>query len=505
MRFCEECGARLEDDAKFCEECGAEQEPFVEVEISVTANEDSEYGFCEECGARIKFTDKFCEGCGTVIGQQESVTQIEEAQKEAVPKSADIKQDANVFVPIKSEPAPAISEINASQNSGRKKGVRFLWIPVAMLVLVAVMAGGYFIGQRNGNNQNVVQSANNNGNEVIESNSEDKEDVVEDENKGQQPNESVVPTSESVITPTVAVTPTEKPESPAGKPIFMGYRAVDYIGCVVTIETPDGLELVIDTISATAYISDGEHYLEFAYVKKYNSGANIYYPEEVVSAMAPIDGDEVIICLEENGVNVRWVYHYNGQTDVYYDGWVSKDYIDCIGKYARYLSNSLKYYGSIATGDNKYNPGKQPFEKITDGKMLEVEYSGDDKEKLALGLTYNHELDILRMEFYDYEQDAYLCGYAEGQMYYEEDAIYYLQPIYAEAGIYWEEIPYTVENGAKKYDLTGYDIYCEVRMKVFEEGISLYWSVHEDGTERIYYDDFFEVRYMQRKAYIQHY
>ena len=99
MRYCEECGARLEDDARYCEECGAEQEPFVEVETSVTTNEDSEYGFCEECGARIKFTDKFCEGCGTVIGQQESVTQIEEAQKEAVPKSADIKQDANVFVP----------------------------------------------------------------------------------------------------------------------------------------------------------------------------------------------------------------------------------------------------------------------------------------------------------------------------------------------------------------------------------------------------------------------
>ena len=34
MRFCEECGAPLEDDAKFCEECGTPVEP-------LTADEDS--------------------------------------------------------------------------------------------------------------------------------------------------------------------------------------------------------------------------------------------------------------------------------------------------------------------------------------------------------------------------------------------------------------------------------------------------------------------------------
>ena len=42
-------------------------------------------------------------------------------------------------------------------------------------------------------------------------------------------------------------------------------------------------------------------------------------------------------------------------------------------------------------------------------------------------------------------------------------------------------------------------------MNVTEEGISLYWSVYEDGAEKVFYDDFFEVKYMQRKAYIQHY
>ena len=60
-------------------------------------------------------------------------------------------------------------------------------------------------------------------------------------------------------------------------------------------------------------------------------------------------------------------------------------------------------------------------------------------------------------------------------------------------------------DGEKQYDLFRYDIYCEVRMNVTEEGISLYWSVHEGGEERVFYNDFFEVRYMQRKAYIQHY
>ena len=85
MRFCEECGAQLEDGAKFCEECGAEQEeivvasvqgqaPAMAAEAEDSIGETSDYGFCEECGAKIRLTDAFCEACGTAIEQQEKDT-----------------------------------------------------------------------------------------------------------------------------------------------------------------------------------------------------------------------------------------------------------------------------------------------------------------------------------------------------------------------------------------------------------------------------------------------
>ena len=35
MKFCEECGARLEDDAKFCEECGAVVEGYSEEIVNI--------------------------------------------------------------------------------------------------------------------------------------------------------------------------------------------------------------------------------------------------------------------------------------------------------------------------------------------------------------------------------------------------------------------------------------------------------------------------------------
>lgn len=495
MRFCEECGARLEDDAKFCEECGAEQESLVGKTTSVTTNEDSEYGFCEECGARIKITDKFCEVCGTVIGQQEAVTQG--FQKEAVLESADIKQAANISAPIKSEPLPDNTEIKASQNPGRKKGVRFLWIPVAIVVLVAVMAGGYFIGQNSGGKQNSVQSADNMDNAPTPVSTEEPVAIIT-QTEIPTATPTIIPTTIPTVTPTVV--PSEDPKAEGfGKSIFEGYRAGEHIGSKIRMDGPNGVSLFLDSTAkplANGYITDGNHYFEFEFI----AGNVICYPEHFSEGdILLVNSDVLRIELSENGAYVYWGYVQNGQTEVYYKGNVSMSDAECIGEYIRVYSNSLKYFESsdkVLTAN--------PFQKVIDGTVLEVAYSGDD-EKLGFGFVYNHEIDVLHMELYCHEEEAYLYGYANGQIYYEEDTVYYLAPVYEEDGVYWDEIPYMVTDGEKKYNLTGYDIYCEVRMMVFEDGISLYWSAHENGLERVFYDDFFDSKHMQRKAYVKHY
>lgn len=82
MRFCEECGAQLEDDARFCEECGTEV-VILEEEDEVTAGEEKEEEpvalFCEECGAKLEPGVRFCEECGTPVG---GIVEVVEAVEE---------------------------------------------------------------------------------------------------------------------------------------------------------------------------------------------------------------------------------------------------------------------------------------------------------------------------------------------------------------------------------------------------------------------------------------
>lgn len=55
MKFCEECGVQLSENAKFCSSCGNPCE-------IIEAVEKGE--FCESCGSKLEDDDLFCPECG---------------------------------------------------------------------------------------------------------------------------------------------------------------------------------------------------------------------------------------------------------------------------------------------------------------------------------------------------------------------------------------------------------------------------------------------------------
>ena len=66
MKFCENCGNKIEDGASFCENCGAEI-PREEVVTFSSKKSNDEVLFCEECGSKLEPGAEFCENCGAKV------------------------------------------------------------------------------------------------------------------------------------------------------------------------------------------------------------------------------------------------------------------------------------------------------------------------------------------------------------------------------------------------------------------------------------------------------
>jgi len=212
MRFCEECGAQLEDEAKFCEECGAEQESLtieaVQVQESIKAAEqeiiienDSEYGFCEECGAKIKLTEKFCEECGTAIEQIKSITSNIAVQGMTGGQPNLVEPEKVAPVQVEEVPKQITAENEKLNTPIRKKGVSAIWVAIIIVVILAGIAGGYFISKNSDKEQKTTQ-------------------IVDNKNNNDNITQSVTPTSELVASgsvptsePTATSTPTPLPTS----------------------------------------------------------------------------------------------------------------------------------------------------------------------------------------------------------------------------------------------------------------------------------------------------
>jgi len=213
MRFCEECGAQLEDDAKFCEECGAEQESLtieaVQVQESIKAAEqeiiienDSEYGFCEECGAKIKLTEKFCEECGTAIEQIKSITSNIAVQGMTGGQPNLVEPEKVAPVQVEEVPKQITVENEKLNTPIRKKRVSAIWVAIIIIVILAGIAGGYFVRKNIGTEEQentLVADSMNNDDSIPETLTPTSEFVEQE----------LVPTSE----PTASSTPMPKPTS----------------------------------------------------------------------------------------------------------------------------------------------------------------------------------------------------------------------------------------------------------------------------------------------------
>lgn len=238
MRFCEECGAQLEDDARFCEECGTEVVHLEEEDAVTNAPEENAEPvalFCAECGAKLEPGVRFCEECGSPVEveteeeiseapvedaeevtEENSVPKVEEEPVEEQPEeepefeadseeveeeiigeeaTAEIKEAAVEEIPeeaVEETPEEPVveKEETVSQPKNKLVGVLIAIIGVLLVVIVALVLLGL-----NKSGQNDKQKETEAGNNVI---------VGED-------NVEVTPTPEIIVTATPEPTATTKP------------------------------------------------------------------------------------------------------------------------------------------------------------------------------------------------------------------------------------------------------------------------------------------------------
>lgn len=95
MRYCENCGAELRDNAKFCSSCGSSCE-IVAAEKKVR--------FCENCGSKLKGDDLFCPECG------ETCCTLEEYESRQIDSIE--SAEARVSIPSDSDNIESSSSIN---------------------------------------------------------------------------------------------------------------------------------------------------------------------------------------------------------------------------------------------------------------------------------------------------------------------------------------------------------------------------------------------------------
>lgn len=74
MKYCDQCGAQLNDNAKFCSTCGTPVAPAIEV---------ARVPVCKNCGEQIEDGDSFCANCGEPCNsiesyEKQSMTNIDE-------------------------------------------------------------------------------------------------------------------------------------------------------------------------------------------------------------------------------------------------------------------------------------------------------------------------------------------------------------------------------------------------------------------------------------------
>lgn len=480
MRFCEECGAQLEDDVRFCEECGAEQE-------SIIAEQESEI-VTEETVIESE-NNNVLNRSSAVMGQVSQVSQESHIQEN------------NVVTDKTNEKHPEIK--------ARKKGKWKLAIAVICVLLLAGMAG-FLFGKYNSVGQNVSQT-DGKGDDTISA----ETTLASKPTSAPKPTATPTPgpTATSMPKPTATATPVPKPTAtptPIPKPtatptpspiisVFEGFLLGERESSVWQIETSDGIHLTLndDPMARIGVIWDEEHRFEFPFdeiIVGSMDAERIYTFYGAEGYVNPGNGryDELQLSFTDESVSIYWAYHFGQTVEVYYDNVVSVEYATCTSDYVSYGKQTMEVSDvtvEIQESDNL-------FQSVESGEIVWVDLYADMEDEISMRLQYNAEYWFTNIELYGYDEAVHMNGTITKEIHYDTEECCYIVPRFAEGPDFW---------GEPLQDLSEYDTYYEVKLNVSEEGIQLRWTLCEDDVEKVLYDGMIDVEYIERRVKIRHY
>ena len=468
MRFCEECGAQLEDDVRFCEECGAEQE-------SIIAEQESEI-VTEETVIESE-NNNVLNRSSAVMGQVSQVSQESHIQEN------------NVVTDKTNEKHPEIK--------ARKKGKWKLAIAVICVLLLAGMAG-FLFGKYNSVGQNVSQT-DGKGDDTISA----ETTLASKPTSAPKPTATPTPgpTATSMPKPTATATPVPKPTAtPTPSPIisvFEGFLLGERESSVWQIETSDGIHLTLndDPMARIGVIWDEEHRFEFPFdeiIVGSMDAERIYTFYGAEGYVNPGNGryDELQLSFTDESVSIYWAYHFGQTVEVYYDNVVSVEYATCTSDYVSYGKRAMEVSDATAAT----HKSDDLFEYGENGELTYVDLYADLEDEISIRLSYNAGIGISVIDLYEYSEFVHMSGVVTSGICYGTATCYYIVPRFAEGPDFW---------GEPLQDLSEYDTYYEVKLNISEEGFQLCWTLYENAVEKVLYDGMIDVELMERRVRIR--
>ena len=443
MRFCEECGAQLEDGVKFCEECGAEVEELVIDEVPVEKTDIEE----------------------TV--EAENMVQPAVQKEKTVPK-AESK-------PVKS-------------GKPMKKGLLFGIIGAVLVVILAVVLIIVLGGEKEDDSGSQKEKDKQVEEDISEKDAEEKQDADDEENKDNPTGDSTVEEQEEKVS------------------IFDVGFGGEFSGGTYAVETDDGfgMELYFSPMASYAFIhtADWKYSASFDLEQEicFDTEYTTYYSG--VDEYGDDYTHELTFTVQKDGIWIYWYFYgYRANHFPIFDGFVSSDNITCTSSYTEYewgLNAIHEAKVPLTDRDSKYI-----LKQIDDGELLYIQFYSGFYEGNELAIT--NWMDDTQISIYN--ENYYGVSFeADAPIYYGEEFIYMFEEVGGPYEAYHQELEHTIQaNGKKVYDTTKYDDYTEVRILVNEDGIDVYWCGHSKNGAEVYLDNLFEAECVERTIGIKNY
>lgn len=365
MKFCEDCGAQLDDDALFCEECGWKTEPPVpEVPVKAETTGNIQYLIILIVLYLLAGSAGFLLGYYMNDGRKADTV---------------IQGDSKVPVVTESAIVPTIPPTLTKAAEETTKPT----VTVSPDIL---------------------------------------------KKPTEKPEPTVSPTPIEKPEPTASPTPTPVPVSRSvfdgfvlGECSAANWRLETPDGLVVNISNdpmaPIGIisfqnqrfEFGIDSL----YIGDADEPLIYTYLgtEGYSNPQAGYY-------------DELQIGFTDEYVTIYWSYHAGQRIEVIYENVVSTAYASCKGTYVSYGRQAVEM---TETGIEKCESDNL-FERVTDGEQVQAEIYADTQEDISISLSYNDMIDVSFIDLYLYDEFLYVSGLTYQDIRFDTDEVIYLVP-----------------------------------------------------------------------------